>query len=121
MKLYEVYTSPLGKMEAVKQGWSWPAFFFVWIWACVKKMWALGIGVIAALLIVLFVFTVVDTDEAVIDGFFIFANIVIGIVFGLRGNSWREKNLLSRGFSLAATESATNPEAALALHASSTQ
>ena len=121
MKLYEIYTSPLGKMEAVKQGWSWPAFFFGWIWACIKKMWALGIGIIVGLLIVLLIFIVAGTDEVIVNGFFIFANIVIAIVFGVRGNSWREKNLLSRGFSLAATESAGNPEAALALHASSTQ
>jgi hypothetical protein len=121
MKLYEIYTSPLGKVEAVKQGWSWPAFFFSWIWACVKGMWVLGIGIIVALLVVLFIFEVMSIDEMTINGFFIFADVVIGIIFGVRGNSWREKNLLSRGFSLAATENAANPEAALALHASSAQ
>ena len=41
MKQYKIFKHPLGKIEAVKQGWSWPAFFFNWIWALVKKMWYL--------------------------------------------------------------------------------
>ena len=45
MKQYKVYKHPSGSTEAVKQGWSWPGFFFGFIWAMVKKMWGLGVGV----------------------------------------------------------------------------
>ena len=45
MKLYKIFKNPMNQYEAVKQGWSWPAFFFGAIWACVKKMWGLGIGI----------------------------------------------------------------------------
>lgn len=31
-----------GHLEAVKRGFSWPAFFFGWAWAIVKGMPALG-------------------------------------------------------------------------------
>ncbi len=41
-KRYKVFEHPENRVEAVKQGWSWPAFFFIWIWALVKKMWVLG-------------------------------------------------------------------------------
>ena len=50
MKQYKVFKHPAGSIEAVKQGWSWPAFFFSFIWAMVKKMWGLGIGVLSVLM-----------------------------------------------------------------------
>lgn len=37
MKTYKIFKNPTGQYEAVKQGWSWPAFLFGGIWACVKK------------------------------------------------------------------------------------
>ena len=51
MKTYKIFKNPTGQYEAVKQGWSWPAFFFAGIWACVKKMWGLGIGIIIVFII----------------------------------------------------------------------
>ncbi len=36
MKQYKIYEHPAGAIEAVKLGWSWPAFFFVSIWALFK-------------------------------------------------------------------------------------
>ena len=42
-------------------------------------------------------------------------SIAISGIFGLNGNSWREKNLLSRGFEQVDTVSAANPEGAVAL------
>ena len=42
MKVYKIFKDSIGQYEAVKQGWSWPAFFFEGIWACVKKIWGLG-------------------------------------------------------------------------------
>ena len=35
MEKYAVYDRR-GELEAVKRGWSWPGFFFSWIWAFVK-------------------------------------------------------------------------------------
>ena len=48
MKQFNVYENPSGMKEAVKQGWSWPGFFFNWIWCFVKKMSGLGFGVLGA-------------------------------------------------------------------------
>ena len=37
MKQYKIFENSLGTIEIVKQGWSWPAFFFGFIWAFTKK------------------------------------------------------------------------------------
>lgn len=42
--------------------------------------------------------------------------LVAAIIFGINGNSWREKHLLSRGFDLVDTISAANAEGAVALY-----
>ncbi|MEM0111894.1 MAG: DUF2628 domain-containing protein, partial [Candidatus Parvarchaeota archaeon] len=43
MKTYNIYKHPLGDIKAVKVGWSWPAFFFTWIWAFVKGLYVVGV------------------------------------------------------------------------------
>ena len=43
MHKYNVYKHPIIGYEAIKQGFSWPGFFFTWIWAFVKKLWADGV------------------------------------------------------------------------------
>ena len=48
MKQYKIFENSEGEIEAVKQGWSWPAFFFTSIWALVKRMYLLGIGAFVA-------------------------------------------------------------------------
>src|SRR5262245_18596807 len=97
MKQYQVFTHPSDMSEAVKQGWSWPAFFFGVIWAMVKKMWGLGVGVLIGSLV--FGFIVVAAGGG--EGGDVLSNIVailFSIIFGVNGNSWRNKNLISRGF-----------------------
>ncbi len=42
MKQYKIFKHPNGETEAVKQSWSWPAFFFTWIWALIKKLWVIA-------------------------------------------------------------------------------
>ena len=38
MANYKIYYHDAFKTEAIKDTWSWPAFFFTWIWAFVKGM-----------------------------------------------------------------------------------
>jgi hypothetical protein len=114
-----LYVNPQGTSEAVKQGWSWPGFFFNIIWALIKKMWVLG-GVL------LFVSIAIGVVEGTIEassgkeaasGLNVLTsilNIVVSVVFGVNGNKWREKNLLSRGYEYQDTVEAQNPEAAIA-------
>lgn len=112
MKQYKVFKHPSGNSEAVKQGWSWPAFFFSFIWAMVKKQWTLGASVLIGMLVFGFIVGAAGGGEALIN----VIAIIINIVFGINGNSWREKNLISRGYEQADTVTAANPEGAVALH-----
>ena len=106
MKVYKIFKDSIGQYEAVKQGWSWPAFFFEGIWACVKKMWGLGIVLIILNLFTLFPIpiSVTDTGEMEISGnagFLIilkFVALIIKFLLGAYGNKLREKNLISRGY-----------------------
>jgi len=139
-KRYKIYENRAGTREAVKQGWSWPAFFFTFIWAFMKKMNTIGAGVCAAFFILMIVRAAfsrdLDTAAAidglgrlidvntqaldratgtnfVIDGLISLVNLAIIVSFGVNGNAWREKNLLSRAYEFKGTVAAENDEAAL--------
>lgn len=109
MKKYKIFIHPSGATEAVKQGWSWPAFLFSFVWAMVKKMWAIGIGLF--ILSVIFISMVGTGADLLIN----IISIIVSVVFGMYGNSWREKNLESRDFEIKGTVTAANPEEAIAL------
>jgi hypothetical protein len=114
MKQFKVFKHPAGEVQAVKQGWCWPAFFFSLIWAMVAKMWELGVGYLVFSIILGIVVAASDGG----DGGETLINIVslaINIIFGVNGNAWREKNLLSRGFELRDTVTAANKDGAIAL------
>ena len=114
MKQFKIFEHPHLRIEAVKQGWSWPAFFFPWIWALVKKMWGLGFGILG-IYIFLNIVSYGSRDET-LSGLISIAGIIASIVFGINGNKWRENNLRSRGFEYKSIITASNPETASALY-----
>ncbi|MEI6056656.1 MAG: DUF2628 domain-containing protein [Lentisphaerota bacterium] len=116
MKQYKIFKHPLGKIEAVKQGWSWPAFFFNWIWALVKKMWYLGFGVLVVFVVLdLFHFYTSAENSTAVTLLTNFIILIIAIILGVKGNTLREKNLLSKGYELKDVTTASNTEGAKAL------
>ena len=115
MKKYKIYANPQGNYEAVKQGWSWPAFFFGCIWAMVKKLWTLGITVLVAFFVVGLVLGATGAGKGA-EAMFNVLSIVLNIIFGINGNSWRENNLPKRGYEWKGTVSAENSEGAIALY-----
>lgn len=121
-KQYRIYENTLGVREAVKQGWSWPAFFFSFIWAFVKKMNAVGGGVVGGLVFLIIFFGAIenssnaDSNDA-LNALFGFVEIALAVVFGVNGNRWRELNLGTRGYQLKGIISAETDESALMLYA----
>ena len=114
MKKYKVFEHPIGKIEPVKQGWSWPAFFFNWVWALIKRMWVIAV---TFCLLSLFMEIFIDESEFVIGKIVIFiVSIAILFIFGLNGNDWREKKLLSRGFDFKKTVEALNRDQAVSIY-----
>jgi hypothetical protein len=110
MRVFAVYHHPVKGYEAVKNGFSWPGFFFTWIWAFTK-----GLPGIAVLLLVACLLT---------QGFWVFRDLnllplgVVGVLAvallaGFQGNRWREKSLTRRGFRLMEILRQRSPDAAI--------
>jgi hypothetical protein len=121
IKQFKIYENALGIREAVKQGWSWPGFFFTFIWAFIKKMHGLGGSVLGGLAFLLVLFAALELsarEETVnaLQALFGVVEIGLAIVFGVNGNRWREFNLASRGYVAKATVSAETDESALAAY-----
>ncbi|WP_111495200.1 DUF2628 domain-containing protein [Marinobacter bohaiensis] len=119
MNSYHIYTHQDGKSEAVKQGWSWPAFFFGMFWACAKQLWKLAAGLLVLGLVFIFAPFVLDMSYDGVKAFNLLCNILglgIGLWLGGQGNAMREKNLQERGFRLVSNVEAQSPELALTEH-----
>jgi hypothetical protein len=124
MKTFNVYRHPIQGLEAVKVGFSWPAASAGPIWMLVKQLWgwsALWIGLYVSLSLV-----ETDTDTSELGGTqaLVYLHLVAGYVAlslmpGFKGNQWREKNLVRRGFEMFGTVQAETPEAAISQMATS--
>lgn len=129
MKNYKIFKHQDGRIEAVKQGWSWPGFFFGLIWALVKKLWNVA-GALVAVMIAFWVisfalipnpndYTSYYEFEQAMSAFNVWDKIstvislIIAIFIGSKGNSFRESNLLKNGYVLIGTAIAANPDMAI--------
>lgn len=116
MKRYRVFTHSTLGMVAVKQGWSWPGFFFSFIWALVKKQWVLGFGVLIGIFGLGFLVENFIQDPDLADRMFNLFALAINFVFGVKGNGFWEANLMGRGYELVDTINAKNPQGAIHAH-----
>ncbi len=99
MKIYNIYKNLSGQVEAVKQGWSWPGFFFTWIWCFVKGLHGLGAGLLIAWLIG----RIVSVENEAMSALTSLASLGISIWLGVSGNEMREKKLKQNGYELLCT------------------
>ncbi len=110
-RTFEVLKHPLKGLEAVKRGFSWPAFLFTWIWAVVNRLWLLGIVfVILSLLLGLLELQALHDAPLLV----LFASLIVQTVLGMKGNSWRSEALQNRGFEFLGAIDARSPKEALA-------
>lgn len=125
MKTFQIYKHPTLGPEAVKAGFSWPAFFFGIIWMLVCKLWGraglwLGLNVVAAIFEAT-ADTATDEDlQGIVYLLLTVGYFMLWLVPAFQGNSWRIANLESRGFALVNTLQAETKDAAIALAAKST-
>jgi hypothetical protein len=47
LREFEIFSKPGLPSVAVKRGFSWPGFFFTWLWAFTRGLWVQGIIVLA--------------------------------------------------------------------------
>ena len=112
MNQFKIFKHPNNNkdIQAVKQGFCWPAFFFHPIWIFVSGMWAIGLNFVIVSLVFLFLWNRVHDPIS-----FIFYS-CITIIPAFKGNNWREQNLISRGYELKDLITAGNKEGAIALY-----
>jgi hypothetical protein len=118
MKTFNMYRHPIQGLEAVKVGFSWPAASAGPRWMLVKQLWGLSGLWVAMYFALSLVETVVDRSEpggaeAVVYLLLVAGYLALGLVPGFKGNKWREKNLVRRGFQMLGTVQAETPEAAM--------
>ena len=118
MKTFSIYVNEMTKeTQAVKNGFSFPGFFFTWIWALIKGMVGLGIGLLIVPFFIGFMLGFILLDVGVILSYFV--GIAINIYCGVKGNELVGSSLLSKGFQLKDTVTSGSPEQALASYIAS--
>jgi hypothetical protein len=110
MKTFDVFQHPHLAPEAVKNGFSWPGFFFNWIWAFVKGLPGKGLLILGGMIVII-IFDAAAEAEGIVYALF---GLGICIWVGVSGNEWRVASLVQRGFAKSGTVVAVSPDGAIA-------
>lgn len=120
MKTFSVYSHPTKGFEAVKIGFSWPGFFFNSIWLLVKTLWGWAlIWIVYSILVNVYNSVAINsTNSAGINLLLsligLTASLMIMLIPGFKGNSWRVKKLGKLGYELVDSVEASSPDTAIA-------
>ena len=106
MKTFDVYDHPEYGAEALKHGFSWPAFFWTVLWALKWRLW------VHALLFSLAI-VILRQLEAYISPLCYWVYGGIGALAGFKANEWVSKRLTQRGYKLVKKVQASAPSDAV--------
>jgi hypothetical protein len=109
MKQFDIFEDPSGNRAAVKEGFSWPGFFFKWVWAFAKGMPGYGLLFLGTASLAL----ILDELSGAQHVLPVLSGLSFSMWVGLEGNEWRRKNLIARGYHWIGTVDAESSEAAL--------
>ena len=117
-KTFDVFKHPRRGYVAVKRGFSWPAFFFTFIWAFIKQLWWPGLALFLVLSVLQLLIDQLDATSAITLPLrpahaLPFLQLAVGIFVGYKGNEWRRNTLRRRGYELVGRVSADTPAAAV--------
>lgn len=122
MKTFNVYKYPTQGFDAVKVGFSWPAFFFGLIWMTKEKVWGLAGLWIVAYAACSFIEGVIGAARhqspqggalALASSVLVAAYSTLWLVLSIKGNKWREVKLSKWGYELLNIGQAETPDAAV--------
>ena len=85
----------------VKQGFSWPAFLFGFIWAYYKGLWGYGTILLLLNIVMVVVAQTLLHQPHVNSVAGIMINVIavtISLYIGLKGNEWLAKDLQRKGY-----------------------
>lgn len=118
MSKFNVYKHATKGPVAVKIGFSWPGFFFTWVWMLIKQLWGMAIAWIAIWIVMNILFSAAGyagsqggTNPLALGGLGLW--LALHLIPGFNGNKWRESNLANRGYSQSGTFEAESAEAAI--------
>ncbi|HVT19711.1 MAG TPA: DUF2628 domain-containing protein [Thermoanaerobaculia bacterium] len=108
MRSFDVYHHPEQGFQAVKVGFSWPGLFFGGLWLLAKRLFKVWFLLVLVGSAASAVGAAMDNDaiQSV-------AVLILLVVVGFQGNSWRRENLEKRGYSPLGTVQASGPAAAV--------
>lgn len=95
-KIFDIYFLSGENQKFVKQGVSWPAFFFNAFWAFSHRMWVLGFFIISLDIVFLIVIFIVDSSNN--QGIIFLMQIIYNSFIGAKANDWRRSYLEKKGF-----------------------
>jgi hypothetical protein len=111
--IYTVHAraEPLSSLKAldetrfVKDGFSWPAFFFSWLWLAAKRMW-----IVLALFVALQLLAAAFAAAIAAPFWFTWAfGFGVSLFLGLEGNALYRWSLARRGYREVALEAGSSP------------
>jgi len=111
MPTYDVYTHQELGYQAVKRGFSWPAFVFGMFWAFYKKLWL--VGAVYLLIALLFSISIRDDGEGGLAALYNFVSFAISLFVGAAGNGWWRDALGEQGYRHTRAVEALTPRAAI--------
>lgn len=97
MKIFTAHRPPQASLEEavfIKEGFSWPAFFFSVIWLVLKRLW---LPLILYLLAIALVFSL-SARLSLSETFVLIAALAINLLLGMEGNERRRRAMARRGF-----------------------
>ncbi|MBI1176549.1 DUF2628 domain-containing protein [bacterium] len=106
---YQIHTHPDGNVQAIKAGFSWPAFFFGWIWCLVKRLYLQAV-------VLFFIWVAVGVgDYFRPEGSVMYAcvGILAAIFVGLKGNTWLARRAEFGGYEFRGLVPSDSPKAAI--------
>lgn len=117
--IYERYLNNERELQAVKNGFSWPAFFFGAIWAWTNGMVGVGFALLFLAIFLNILGNTLIVSSIGMGGVFIYLLISIGVLIwvGSSGNTWRKTSFEKKGYKLVkGCVSASSPSEAIQVY-----
>jgi len=100
-KQFDVYLDN-GRIDVVKKGFSWTAFFFGALWAFLNDLYGIGVVLLA-----------ITFGAQLLGGIAGLIYMILPIAVGYLGNDWKRSALLNKGYKYIETVYANNVDDAL--------
>ena len=114
MRTFDIYTHDTLYPEAIKQGFSWPAFIFGWIWAVSEDLNFPVAGLLVASVTLIGLQMYFEEARPFVSMAFGLTGIAFQVWVGRNGNRWRTANLRKSDYIFVTSVLASSPKSALA-------